>query len=64
MEILNKVVSLYGIKSSPDEAHTWAIKALESLDANDPPSLVIETLNQSAGAFTGKNIYKKSKLLT
>ena len=63
LKILTKIVSLHNIKHSYDEAHTWAIKALECLDANDPPSLVIETLNQSAEAFTSKSLFQKAKPL-
>ena len=61
LEILNKIVSLHSIKHSYDEANTWAIKALECLDASDPASLVIETLNQSAHSFTAKNLFHKAK---
>ena len=63
VEILNKIVSLHNIKYSYDEAFTWAIKALECLDAKDPASLVIETLNQSAEAFTAKSLFDKAKSL-
>ena len=63
LKILNKIVSLHNIKWLHDEAFTWAIKALECLDANDPASLVIETLNQSAEAFTAKSLFDKAKKL-
>merc|ERR1712130_197045 len=59
VEIMNKIVGIHNIKYSYDEAHTWAVKALECLDAKDPASLVIETFNQSAEA-----IFQKAELLT
>merc|ERR1712226_1054021 len=59
VEIMNKIVGIHNIKYSYDEAHTWAVKALECLDAKDPASLVIETFNRSAEA-----IFQKAELLT
>ena len=63
LKILNKIVSLNNTKFSYDEAYIWAIKALECLDATDAPILVIETLNQSAKAFTEKSLKRQSHLL-
>ena len=60
---MNKIVSLHNIKRLYDEAYTWAIKGLECLDAKDPASLVIETLNQSAIAFGNKSLFDKAKPL-
>ena len=64
LKILNKIVSLHNIKGLHDEAFTWAIKALESLDANDPKNLIIEMLNQSAEAFINKKLFEKAKTMT
>ena len=63
LKILNKRVSLNNTKFSYDKAYIWAIKALECLDATDSPILVIETLNQSAKAFTEKSLFEKAKPL-
>ena len=52
VKILNKIVSFHNIKGCYDESYTWAVKALESLEADDPTSLIIETLNNSAEAYT------------
>ena len=64
LKILNKIVSLHNIKGLQDEAFTWAIKSLECLMVNDPKSLIIETLNQSAEAFTKKKLFEKAKMMT
>ena len=63
VEILVKIVSFHNIKYCYDEAVIWSTKALELLEANDPASLLIETLNQSARAFTAKSLFSKSKAM-
>ena len=63
LEILNKIISLHNVKWLVDDAFSWSNKALESLESNDPVSLVIDTLTNSARAFTAKSLFEKARVM-
>ena len=63
VEILNKIINLHNVKCLVDDAFSWSNKALESLESNDPASLVIQTLTNSAKAFTAKSLFDKARVM-